>query len=73
MKLIILDTSDDVAEWAAKYVVKRIQDFQPGEEKFFISRFWVCSFTLKQKYFRYFVLGLPTGNYNMPNCKGYLI
>lgn len=34
MRLIVLDTSADVAEWAAKYVVKRIQDFQPGKEKF---------------------------------------
>lgn len=33
MRLVILDTSDDVCEWAAKYVVKRIQDFQPGEDK----------------------------------------
>ncbi|KAG4071850.1 hypothetical protein HA402_006011 [Bradysia odoriphaga] len=36
MKLVILDTSDDVTEWAARYVVKRIQDFQPGEEKYFV-------------------------------------
>lgn len=49
MKLIILDTSDDVAEWAAKYVVKRIQDFQPGEEKFFISRFWSLFIYTKSK------------------------
>ena len=24
MKLIIRDTKDDVAEWAAKYIIKRI-------------------------------------------------
>lgn len=34
MRLVILETSANVGEWAAKYVVKRIQDFQPGPEKF---------------------------------------
>jgi len=36
MKLVILDNSADVCEWAAKYVAKRIQDFQPGPEKYFV-------------------------------------
>lgn len=38
MRLVILDSSDDVCEWAAKYVTKRIQDYQPGEEKSFYSK-----------------------------------
>lgn len=33
MKLVILDTSGDVSEWAATYVVKRITKFEPGPEK----------------------------------------
>ncbi|KAJ6647250.1 Glucosamine-6-phosphate isomerase [Pseudolycoriella hygida] len=36
MRLVILDTGANVGEWAAKYVVKRIQDFQPGPEKYFV-------------------------------------
>lgn len=50
MKLVILDTSDDVTEWAAKYVVKRIQDFQPGEEKFLIETFYFCALKLKTNF-----------------------
>ena len=57
MRLIIRDTAEDVTEWAAKYLIKRInvrhfkdnllqiavsQAFNPGPENFF-------------------VLGLPTG------------
>jgi glucosamine-6-phosphate deaminase len=36
MKLIILETTDNVAEWSAKYVVKRINDFNPGPDKYFV-------------------------------------
>uniref|UniRef100_A0A1Q3FD50 Glucosamine-6-phosphate isomerase n=1 Tax=Culex tarsalis TaxID=7177 RepID=A0A1Q3FD50_CULTA len=35
MRLIILDTSDYVGEWSAKYVMKRINDFKPGPDKYF--------------------------------------
>lgn len=35
MKLIILDTYDDVSEWTAKYVRKRIADFQPSADRLF--------------------------------------
>jgi glucosamine-6-phosphate deaminase len=35
MKLIILDTSDDVSTWAAKYIRKRINEFQPSEDRHF--------------------------------------
>lgn len=44
MRLVILDTAQCVSEWAAKYVMKRINTFNPGPD-------------------RYFVLGLPTGNF----------
>lgn len=36
MRLIILDSSAFVAEWAAKYVMKRINDFKPGPDKYFV-------------------------------------
>lgn len=36
MKLIIRDKGEDVEQWAAKYVIKRINDFEPGPGKFFV-------------------------------------
>lgn len=36
MRLLILDTVDKVAEWSAKYVLKRINDFNPGPDKYFV-------------------------------------
>lgn len=33
MRLVILDTPKIVGEWAAKYVMKRINDFKPGPKK----------------------------------------
>lgn len=36
MKLIIRDSAEDVTEWAAKYVIKRINAFNPGPDKLFI-------------------------------------
>ncbi|OQV14554.1 Glucosamine-6-phosphate isomerase 2 [Hypsibius exemplaris] len=35
MRLVIVDDYSGVAEWAAKYVCRRILDFQPGPNKFF--------------------------------------
>lgn len=35
MKLIILDTYDDVSEWTAKYIRKRINDFKPSADRLF--------------------------------------
>ncbi|XP_074598745.1 glucosamine-6-phosphate isomerase Oscillin [Brevipalpus obovatus] len=35
MKLIILDTSDDVSLWAAKYIRKRINQFKPTADHLF--------------------------------------
>ncbi|XP_053644260.1 glucosamine-6-phosphate isomerase 2 isoform X1 [Cherax quadricarinatus] len=36
MRLVILDDKERVSEWAARYVIKRINDFNPGPEKFFV-------------------------------------
>lgn len=36
MKLIIRDKSEDVAEWAAKYVIKRINEFRPDASRYFV-------------------------------------
>lgn len=36
MRLVILDTSADVAVWSAKYVMKKINDFNPGPDKYFV-------------------------------------
>ena len=36
MRLIILDRDELVGEWAAKYVVKRINEFQPNKDKYFV-------------------------------------
>lgn len=36
MRLIILDSSKDVAEWSAKYVLKRINDYKPGPDRYFV-------------------------------------
>lgn len=37
MRLVILDTADSVGEWGAKYVLKRIRDFNPGPNKWIYS------------------------------------
>lgn len=36
MRLVILDTNAAVGEWAAKYVMKRINDFNPGPDRYFV-------------------------------------
>jgi len=36
MKLIIRDSAEDVTEWAAKYVIKRINAFNPGPGRMFV-------------------------------------
>ena len=35
MRLVILDDYDRASEWAARFVKKRIHNFNPGPEKFF--------------------------------------
>lgn len=36
MRLVILENSPQVAEWSARYVLKKIKDFQPGPDKYFV-------------------------------------
>ena len=36
MRLVILEDSERVAEWAARYIIKRINDFKAGPNKFFV-------------------------------------
>ena len=36
MRLIILQTPNEVSEWAAKYVRKNIIEFKPGPDRFFV-------------------------------------
>lgn len=36
MRLVILDTSNEVADWSAKYVLKKITQFKPGPDNYFV-------------------------------------
>lgn len=36
MRLVILETSNAVSEWAAKYVMKRINEFNPDANRYFV-------------------------------------
>ncbi|XP_050430741.1 glucosamine-6-phosphate isomerase-like [Adelges cooleyi] len=36
MRMIITENADRVSEWAAKYVTKRIKDFNPGPDRYFV-------------------------------------
>lgn len=36
MRLVILPSSSFVGEWSAKYVMKRINDFKPGPDRYFV-------------------------------------
>jgi glucosamine-6-phosphate deaminase len=36
MRLVICNDIDNVAEWSAKYVMKRIKDFKPNANKYFV-------------------------------------
>lgn len=36
MRLVIQENSEQVADWAARYVLKRIKDFNPGPDKYFV-------------------------------------
>lgn len=35
MRLVILTNKDEVADWAARYIMKRILDFKPGPDRLF--------------------------------------
>ncbi|KAK4011747.1 glucosamine-6-phosphate isomerase isoform X2 [Daphnia magna] len=36
MRLVIQENSDLVTDWAARYVLKRVKDFNPGPDNFFV-------------------------------------
>ena len=36
MRLVIQDNAELVADWAARYVLRRIKDFKPSAEKYFV-------------------------------------
>ena len=36
MRLIILEDDEGVGEWAAKYVMKRINQFRPNPKRYFV-------------------------------------
>lgn len=36
MRLVILDSSSEVADWSAKYVLKKITQFKPGPDNYFV-------------------------------------
>ena len=36
MRLVILDSADQVADWSAKYVLKKINEFKPGPSNYFV-------------------------------------
>lgn len=36
MRLVIQDNADLVTDWAARYVLKRVKDFNPGPDNFFV-------------------------------------
>merc|ERR1712168_256019 len=40
MKLIIRDSSDDVTVWAAKYIIKRINEYNAGPDRYMFDNFF---------------------------------
>ena len=36
MKIVILDNYDETSLWAAKYIKRRINDFKPGPDNYFV-------------------------------------
>lgn len=36
MRLVILDDYDKASDWSARYIKKRIHDFNPGPDKYFV-------------------------------------
>lgn len=36
MRLVITQDYDEMAEWGARYVKKRINDFKPGPDRYFV-------------------------------------
>lgn len=55
MRLIILDDAEVVGEWAAKYVLKRVRDFNPGPNKWalfpiYYYYFFICVVELSKNF-----------------------
>ena len=36
MRLVIVKDYPEMAEWGARYIKKRINDFKPGPDRFFV-------------------------------------
>jgi glucosamine-6-phosphate deaminase len=36
MRLVILQTHNEVGDWSAKYVMKKINEFKPGPDRYFV-------------------------------------
>jgi len=36
MRLVITENYDAMAEWGARYIKKRINDFKPGPDRYFV-------------------------------------
>ena len=36
MRLVILNDGDKVSEWAARYILKRVNEFNPGPDRLFV-------------------------------------
>lgn len=36
MRLVIMENYSGVSEWAAKYIKKRINDFKPSADRYFV-------------------------------------
>lgn len=71
MRLVILDSANHVGEWAAKYVLKRIRDFNPGPNKYLFSilkKLYGFYINLLKIGDSFFVLGLPTGSTPLGKC-----
>ncbi|XP_018560892.1 glucosamine-6-phosphate isomerase isoform X1 [Anoplophora glabripennis] len=65
MRLIILDTANAVSEWAAKYVARRINDFNPGPDKYFVLGLPTGStpYQMYQKLIEYYKAGKVSFKY----------
>lgn len=56
MRLVILDTSAEVGEWSAKYVLKRINDFHPGPDRFVYSHYFLLNYFFHSERMLYNIL-----------------
>lgn len=59
MRLVIQDNADQVSDWSARYVLKRIKDFNPGPDNYFVLGLPTGKKTNKQN-LRLMFLSSPT-------------